>query len=116
MNRSKNYFLTLTGSLLFLSPLTVNSSALNKSTYDFSNVNISEEIKEKSILDDSQKIIAGFSRKRNLEGKIMRLEKKIEMIDEKIKGIPEKDSLLLRKQRTKMFKKKNRFKKELRSL
>ena len=56
MNRSKKLFLTLTGSLLFLSPLTAKS-ALNKSVDDFSNINISEEIKEKSILNGLPKMI-----------------------------------------------------------
>jgi len=61
MNRSKKLFLTLTGSLLFLSPLTAKS-ALNKSVDDFSNI-ISEEIKEISKLDRSPKILVAANKK-----------------------------------------------------
>ena len=62
MNRSKKVIFALTGSLLFISPLTVNASALNKSLDDFSNI-ISEEIEEISKLDRSPKILVAANKK-----------------------------------------------------
>ena len=82
MNRSKKLFLTLTGSLLFLSPLTAKS-ALNKSVDDFSNINISEEIKEKSILNGLPKMIVFDEFRRYIErafDEVRMLERTIDMM------------------------------------
>ena len=82
MNRSKKLFLTLTGSLLFLSPLTAKS-ALNKSVDDFSNINISEEIKEKSILNGLPKMIVFDEFRRDIErasDEVRMLERTIDMM------------------------------------
>ena len=78
MNRSKKLFLALTGSLLFLSPLTAKS-ALNKSVDDFSNINISEEIKEKSKLDRSPKILIAANKK--IKKRLKELELKNEDLE-----------------------------------
>ena len=45
MKLTKKTFTAFFGSLLFLMPLKVNATSLNKSFDDFSNINISEEIK-----------------------------------------------------------------------
>ena len=78
MNRSKKLFLTFTGSLLFLLPLTAKS-ALNKSVDDFSNINISEEIKEKSKLDRSPKILIAANKK--IKKRLKELELKNEDLE-----------------------------------
>lgn len=77
MNRSKKFIFILTGSLLFLSPLTAKS-ALNKSVDDFSNINIniSQKIKEKSktkeLKKKFQKILIDKSKEFILIKEIMR--------------------------------------------
>ena len=78
MNRSKKVIFALTGSLLFISPLTVNASALNKSLDDFSNI-ISEEIEELSKLDRSPKILVAADKK--IKKKLEELELKNEDLE-----------------------------------
>ena len=78
MNRSKKVIFALTGSLLFISPLTVNASALNKSLDDFSNI-ISEEIEELSKLDRSPKILVAENKK--IKKKLEELELKNEDLE-----------------------------------
>ena len=88
MNRSKKVFSVLAGSLLFLSPLTVNASALNKSAEGFSKINIYEEIKEKSILEGLPKMIVFLSSREIVE------------IDKTIKAIRKLRSQVERKLRS----------------
>mgnify|MGYP001300992826 CR=1 FL=1 len=89
MNRSKKLFLTLTGSLLFLSPLTAKS-ALNKSVDDFSNINISEEIKEISKLDRSPKILVAANKK--IKKRLEELELKNEELENMMRSYIETQS------------------------
>lgn len=98
MNRSKKLFLTLTGSLLFLSPLTAKS-ALNKSVDDFSNINISEEIKEKSILNGLPKMIVFDEFRRYIErasDEVRMLERTIDMMrrDAPRESAPRRSSIM----------------------
>ena len=98
MNRSKKLFLTLTGSLLFLSPLTAKS-ALNKSVDDFSNINISEEIKEKSILNGLPKMIVFDEFRRYIErasDEVRMLERTIDMMrrDAPRESTPRRSSIM----------------------
>ena len=99
MNRSKKLFLTLTGSLLFLLPLTAKS-ALNKSVDDFSNINISEEIKEKSILNGLPKMIVFDElRERYIErafDEVRMLERTIDMMrrDAPRESAPRRSSIM----------------------
>ena len=88
MNRSKKVFSVLAGSLLFLSPSTVNASALNKSAEGFSKINIHEEIKEKSILEGLPKMIVFLS------------GREIKEIDKTIKAIRKLRSQVERKLRS----------------
>ena len=84
MNRSKKVIFALTGSLLFISPLTVNASALNKSLDDFSNI-ISEEIEEISKLDRSPKILVAANKK--IKRRLERLEIENERLENMLNGL-----------------------------
>ena len=84
MNRSKKVIFALTGSLLFISPLTVNASALNKSLDDFSNI-ISEEIEELSKLDRSPKILVAANEK--IKKRLKELELKNEEVEDMLKEL-----------------------------
>ena len=102
MNRSKKVFSVLAGSLLFLSPLTVNASALNKSAEGFSKINIYEEIKEKSILEGLPKMIVFLNSRdlREIEKTIKEIRKLKSQVERKLrsgadldKGMPNKNIL-----------------------
>ncbi len=102
MNRFKKVFSVLAGSLLFLSPLTVNASALNKSAEGFSKINIHEEIKEKSILEGLPKMIVFLNSRdlREIEKTIKEIRKLRSQVERKLrsgadfdKGMPNKNIL-----------------------
>ena len=88
MNRSKKVFSVLAGSLLFLSPLTVNASALNKSAEVFSKINIHEEIKEKSILEGFPKMIVFLTSKdlREIDKTIKEIRKLRSQVERKLRS------------------------------
>ena len=88
MNRFKKVFSVLAGSLLFLSPLTVNASALNKSAEGFSKINIYEEIKEKSILEGFPKMIVFLTSKdlREIDKIIKEIRKLRSQVERKLRS------------------------------
>ncbi len=71
MKLTKKTFTAFFGSLLFLMPLKVNATSLNKSFDDFSNINISEEIKATY---EKPEILAKHRRKKKKKKKKMGIE------------------------------------------
>ena len=72
MNRSKKKFTALIGSLLFLSPFTVNSSNLEKPSYGFSYKGLYEEIKEKTVINEQPEILAKRRKRKRSKKKLER--------------------------------------------